>query len=571
MPQRSDLLYLTPRPPIDGVALRATLAVAFVTGEAGGALARGIEAAEQLPTEFKPECYARDLFLGDLVKVCFAHGVAGIDDPISKSHFVRLLTSPPSRQTAEFRQDIFRELKENPTLRVALVGFYAKLVQLRTLLDSTGRVRRHDNTRRRIDTLGAVNDLVTFMQAPFAEAKSGLRRLSEFAARTSATPEFQQLKNFVEYDDRLATLDVRLRVGADGSVRGIHLVRLEENSKNVFYTSPVARFFARLRFMFRGYRVPMQGLLEHCLDEVFDGVISAALSLLALIGDVEFYLAGLHFVDVCEKRGLSACLPTLVEPGSGQKRRRHIDGLFNPLLFTQPIDVVPASLHVDDTLTTTVVTGPNSGGKTRFLQAVALTQLLGQCGLFVPAERAELPLASGLFVSLTHPVEADQREGRLGSELIRIRNMFEQLSPNSLVIVDELCSGTNPSEGQEIFLLVVSLLRELHPEAFVTTHFLEFTEKLQHGHAQLGLRFLQVGLDENHQPTYQFIPGVARTSLAQQTAKRLGVTRAELLSLIGQKRRSPSSTTEQRATEQRPKEQPPPQSESPLQQPERRF
>jgi DNA mismatch repair protein MutS2 len=100
------------------------------------------------------------------------------------------------------------------------------------------------------------------------------------------------------------------------------------------------------------------------------------------------------------------------------------------------------------------------------------------------------------------------------------------------VILDELCSGTNPSEGEEIFELVVRMLARLKPQTFITTHFLAFAARLEREHRIDGLRFLQVQLGADHQPTYQFCPGVARTSLANHTATRLGVTADHLLTLV---------------------------------------
>jgi DNA mismatch repair protein MutS2 len=109
-----------------------------------------------------------------------------------------------------------------------------------------------------------------------------------------------------------------------------------------------------------------------------------------------------------------------------------------------------------------------------------------------------------------------------------------------MVILDELCSGTNPSEGEEIFELVVSMLTKLEPQVFITTHFLELAARLEREKKQDDLRFLQVDLGADQEPTYQFVPGVARTSLARQAAERLGVTREHLLALIDRK---PTRTT----------------------------
>jgi DNA mismatch repair protein MutS2 len=164
--------------------------------------------------------------------------------------------------------------------------------------------------------------------------------------------------------------------------------------------------------------------------------------------------------------------------------------------------------------------------------------MLGQSGFFVPAREARLGIAPGLFVSLIEEATADQSEGRLGMELIRIRSLFEKLRVGSMVVLDELCSGTNPSEGEEIFELVLTLLAELQPQAFITTHFLQLAARIADNPPVPRLAFFQVELDQHQFPTYRFVGGVASTSLAHRTAARLGVTREELLSLIEASKRA---------------------------------
>ena len=171
----------------------------------------------------------------------------------------------------------------------------------------------------------------------------------------------------------------------------------------------------------------------------------------------------------------------------------------------------------------TVVTGPNSGGKTRLLQALGLAQLLGQSGFYVPASEARLPMSNSMFASLVHQDAADLQEGRLGTELLRIRTLFQGVAPGSMILIDELCSGTNPSEAAEIISMVLRLLRKLSPHAFITTHFLDIAQNLEDAPPIDDLEFLQVEIDETESSTYQFNSGVATTSLAVGTARRLGV------------------------------------------------
>jgi len=162
------------------------------------------------------------------------------------------------------------------------------------------------------------------------------------------------------------------------------------------------------------------------------------------------------------------------------------------------------------------------------IAGLGLAQLLAQNGLYVPAAHAAVPLVQGEFASLVQSDTSDQLEGRLGTELVRIRTLFENIRPRSIVLLDELCSGTNPSEAAEIVLMVLKLLAQLSPRAFITTHFLDLARQLADAGEMEAIEFLQVQMD-GEQSTYQFVEGVAATSMATETARRLGVD-FELLS-----------------------------------------
>jgi DNA mismatch repair protein MutS2 len=232
-------------------------------------------------------------------------------------------------------------------------------------------------------------------------------------------------------------------------------------------------------------------------------------------------------------------LPELVAIGDGQGPMV-LEGLFNPLLLAAGVSPVACDVKAAAGAVV-VVTGPNSGGKTRFLQALAIAQLLASSGFYAPLASGRMPRAPGLFASLYEEPRPDAPEGHLGMELLRIRRLFERLEVGSVVVLDELCSGTNPSEGEEIAQLVLSLLPELGVQAFVTTHLLQFAARLASERSIPSSDFLQVELDSHERPTYRFVPGVAKTSLAHRTASRLGVTREELLQRIAAKRRGPGS------------------------------
>src|SRR5690606_4401238 len=111
-------------------------------------------------------------------------------------------------------------------------------------------------------------------------------------------------------------------------------------------------------------------------------------------------------------------------------------------------------------------------------------------------------------------------------------SLFERLPASAIVLLNELCSSTNPSESEEIVELVLKTLTRLRPQAYITTHFLEFASRLHEQAAIPSLRFLQVSLEPSQAPTYQFSPSVARSSLAGVAAARLSVTGEQLTALV---------------------------------------
>jgi DNA mismatch repair protein MutS2 len=256
---------------------------------------------------------------------------------------------------------------------------------------------------------------------------------------------------------------------------------------------------------------------------VYQDVAPAMVRVVQMLCHLEVFLSARAMSVKARSRGLEVCIPE-VDTGL----HLELGDLFNPLLMAITDRPVPTDLEIDIAAPVTLVTGPNSGGKTRLLQAIGIAQVLGQSGLYAPCRRARLPLVSGLFASIVEIDRADQAEGRLGKEMVRLRTLFENARPGSLVLLDELCSGTNPSEAVEIVETVLRMLRRIDPVAFVTTHFLDFATRLHSAPLMDSLRFIQADVDPEIGATYRFLPGVARTSLAVGTAQRLGFTFEEL-------------------------------------------
>lgn len=520
------------RPDLD--ELRQALTFAFTSGVSGGLFNQALEKAPLAPSTWDPKSFGADLFLEELVARCFRVRAFGHEAVVNRGFLLRVLSRPPADPgTVDLRRGVLHELSSVPTFRAQLEQLYALCCRLRAGLEGATAGRKLDPTRRQLDVLALLKHVFDHMAGSFEGAESALSRLRDLGAAALATEAYRSMADLLEYDENLATLRLDIRVGADGRVRGFDLKSVRERTDNPFVMSPLRRWLAKIELFFRGYRFGDGEVMARLLDAVFEGLEGHVLKLLPLIGEMEVYLGALGFADLAQAAGLAVSLPELRPEEEGAAGApRALFGLFNPLLLAHGAKPVPCDVVTDRADSTLLVTGPNSGGKTRLLQSIAIAQLLGQSGLFVPARAASLVRVPGLVVSLLQETKFDQSEGRLGMELLRIRALFEELGPGAMVILDELCSGTNPSEGEEIFELVVSLLARLQPQAFITTHFLTLASRLAREKGIAGLRFLQVELDASQRPTYQFTDGVAATSLAHQAAARLGVTREELSSLI---------------------------------------
>ncbi len=527
-----DLLSLAPTLRIDGRAARDAVVFAFAAGEGGAGLERVVSEADTVPSSFDPARFADGLFLEDLVRVAFRVRALGTDYQPNASYLVRTLAQPPRDPAcAAFRRTILSELTQKPELRADLERTYA---EVRAFLDAIatpvhGSFLEHH--QHRVSVLRGLHGVVEALASRFGGARSGLSRLPRYGQRLRKSPAFEELTSLLAYEDGMATVDVRLRIGVDGSVRGFALTETRELRESRFYRGPVGRFLTRVALWLRGYRFGDVEIVARICDQVFSPFEDTVVHLAQLAADMEVLLGCLGMRDLALERGLSVCLPELSREGP-----REMYGLFNPLLLAGRGTPKPCDLKSARANTTVVVTGPNSGGKTRLMQAIGITQLLAQHGFFVPARSARLSWTEGIFVSLFQEVSADQREGRLGTELVRIRQLFEEVAPGDLALIDELCSGTNPSEAEALIRLVLELFAELQPQVFVTTHFLSFAAELSRNPPTQGMEFLQATIDERSRPTYTFAPGVAETSLAAETAARLGVTLEELVGLVARKR-----------------------------------
>ena len=514
-----DLLHHRPHAAADDQFLLELLEMAFL----GSNESRGIdEEFGQIPLPdptWNPDFFVKDLFLEDFLQHLSQLEIDGRNYPIHKAFVLRVLSQPPvDLETIHFRQAILRELEADESILARVTTLYTELVSLLDQLKSTYTQTLLDTTLLRLDTLRQFHNVVGYMVNEFIEAQSGLHLLHEVGIEIQASPEYETLDSLLDYEDNYSRLELRIRVGADGRIRNLEIEDFTGNEGNRFYLAPWRRWLEMVRLRWQGTTFTQRELVNRVIVDVYRRIAPAFSTLVQVLGHLEVYMVTRAFAADARAAGLGTCLAD-IKPGTSIV----LNDLFNPLLLQTQGPPVPCAVMPESNEAVTVVTGPNSGGKTRLLQALGLAQLLGQSGLYVPASKARLPMSNSMFASLVHQDAADLQEGRLGTELLRIRTLFQGVEPGPMILIDELCSGTNPSEAAEIISMVLRLLRKLSPHAFITTHFLDIAQNLEDEPPIGDLEFLQVEIDETQSSTFQFNSGVATTSLAVGTARRLGV------------------------------------------------
>ena len=185
---------------------------------------------------------------------------------------------------------------------------------------------------------------------------------------------------------------------------------------------------------------------------------------------------------------------------------------------------VPVSVELEGERRQLVITGPNTGGKTVTLKTVGLLALMAQAGIPVPADRAEFPVFDAILADIGDYQSIEQNLSTFSAHVTNINFISRTATANSLVLLDELGSATDPEEGAALAVAIAEHFRRIGCMSVISTH---HTSLKVYAANTLGVLNAAVGFDERTlQPTYELKVGVPGASAGINIAQRLGLNPA---------------------------------------------
>ena len=253
------------------------------------------------------------------------------------------------------------------------------------------------------------------------------------------------------------------------------------------------------------------------LTERLRGYADSILSTLHTMGELELVFAKARFATEFD------CVRPRFSPENARrlalKNARH--PLLEDVLRRQQKRTVPISLQLDTTCRTLLISGPNTGGKTVALKTTGLLSLMAQAGLPVPCTEAEFPIFEQVLADIGDYQSIEQSLSTFSAHVSHIREMILDVTPDSLVLLDEIGSATDPEEGGALGVAVVDHFRASGAFMLASTHLVAL--KIYGANTE-GVLNASMGFDEDTlEPTYKLHVGLPGKSAGLDIAARLGM------------------------------------------------
>ena len=269
-----------------------------------------------------------------------------------------------------------------------------------------------------------------------------------------------------------------------------------------------------------------------------------------LRGEIGFFLSAARLAERLRGQGLPLCMPEIapladavshVRDGYNLNLARHLMAEHPGLSIKEKVilnDVTLGRVGQEGSGQIAILTGPNQGGKTTYTQMIGIIQMMAQAGLFVPAAAATISPIDQIYTHYPIEEQLEKGTGRFGDEARRLNEIFQAVTGNSLVLLNEALSGTGPGEAIYLARDVVRILGMLGTRTIFNTHLHGLAEEIGEINREFGgkerVQSLVAspiidGEDDPEKRSYRIIAGPPLgRSYAREIASKYGISYAQL-------------------------------------------
>ena len=427
--------------------------------------------------------------------------------------------------TIRYRQEVLSDLQRQPQLAAALRALLPLLDELALFSHRLmGNDTRLHEVVARATELELLIEAVNQLQQAFSSIKAPLKSaallgLKQRTESIAASSDFQQLAtNLPRQLEKLRTsASITIGVNLDHALRPEEAILLAVNDFRYSESSLLDRLLGKGAGEGKGIArlhtppliseggnlitgglsaqgppkrmdpllVPLFRDLANILDQVAQPIADELRSyaqlnsdfLLNLRSDIIFYVYSLAMIEELAQAGMPWCWPTIAP---ADERICQVEDAYNLQLAIRDMNqrsgpplathIVKNDVKLGENGRIAILTGPNQGGKTTYMQSVGLLQVLAQLGLPVPGTAARISPVDAIYSHYPVEEQLDLGTGRFGDEAQRMRTIFEHVTRHSLVLLNESLATTNA--GESIFLAqdIVRVLRQIGCRVIFTTH-----------------------------------------------------------------------------------------------------
>jgi len=370
---------------------------------------------------------------------------------------------------------------------------------------------------RVVDTDATVRD--TASEELYAIRRSIREREGQAAKRLQQVLQAAKRAGIVEADAQLSVRDGKsvIPVSAANKRKLAGFIHDESATGRTFYVEPVE--VVELNNELRELEYAERREIVRILTELTDALRPEA----ALIEDSGRYLTEIDVLRAKARWAIeNRCTRPILSLDDRLVLREARHPILEQSLRAQGREIVPLSLELDRTKHLLVISGPNAGGKSVCLKTTGIVQYMCQCGFLVPvAENSELPVFRSLMIDIGDEQSMDNDLSTYSSHLHNMKQMVAAASPETLVLIDEFGSGTEPVIGGAIAEAILERLLEKGCYGVITTHYANIK---YYASQSEGISNGAMAFDVQHiRPLFRLEQGKPGSSFAVEIARKIGL------------------------------------------------